>query len=192
MRHRATAPLVALATPLALALLALAAPAAGASAAPTAVTGQVAITNFPEVQQISGQVTIDGPVPATRFLRRPALVTPAALADTTHLTEAAVVDTAGFSQITLSLGGALRGSAAGGAVGVVLIPELPEVAAALTEAGLLQFPLRVEAGLLPAAGGRFSSDSVTFQVAFPRYRVLFYNSTPAAADATLYVLLGTR
>lgn len=189
MPCRATALLVARAAAVGLAVLALAAPGVGASAGSAE---PVAVTNFPKVQQVSGQVTIDGPVTATRFLRRPALVSPAALADTAQLTEAAALDTAGFSQITLSLGGALRGSAPGGAVGAVLIPDLPEVAAALTEAGLLQFPLRVEAVLEPAAGGRFSSDSVTLPVAFPRYRVLFYNSTPAAADTTLYVNLASR
>jgi len=57
--------------------------------------------------------------------------------------------------------------------------------------------------LSPPADGRFGrklltrkpgaafAASATFRLAFPRYRVLLYNSTAKAADAAVYAYLST-
>lgn len=151
----------------------------------------VTVTNFPPVQSVTGGVAITSPVPQTLFLARKALVAPAALQDTTHLTDGGFLDGDGFPFVTLSLGGGLQGRGQPGAVGVVLVPDLPEVTEALRDFGVLQFPLRLEALVATSEAGLFSSESATFRLAFPRYRVLFYNTTPKSADATLYVLFST-
>lgn len=151
----------------------------------------VTVTNFPETQQVSGRVVVTEPIPQTRFETKKALVSPAELSDTNHLTDAGTIDTAGFSQVTLSLAGSLQGSAQGGAVGVVLVPDLPEVTTALRTYGVLQFGLRAEAPVSRSGAAPFSSESATFRLAFPRYRVLLYNATQKAAEATVYAYLGT-
>ena len=155
--------------------------------APQAVT----VTNFPEVQQIGGRVVVSEPIPQTRFETKKALVIPAPLSDTTHLTDAGAIDTAGFTHVTLSLSGLLQGSAQAGAVGVVLVPDVPEVANALRTYGVLQLGLRTEAAVVPAQAGLFSSEPATFRLGFPRYRVLLYNATQKSADATVYAYLST-
>jgi hypothetical protein len=151
----------------------------------------VTVTNFPPVQSVTGGVAITEPVPQTRFLVRRALVAPAALQDTTHLTDGGVFESERFPFVTLSLGGGLQGRGQPGVVGVVLIPDLPEVTEAFRDFGVLQFPLRLEAPVASSEAGLFSSESATFRLAFPRYRVLFFNTTPKSADATLYVLFST-
>jgi hypothetical protein len=151
----------------------------------------VTVTNFPEVQQISGRVVVSEPVPQTRFETKKALISPAPLSDTNHLTDAGTIDTSGFTHVTLSLSGILQGSAQGGAVGVVLVPDLPEVSNALRTHGVLQFGLRAEASVSPSQAGLFSSEPATLRLGFPRYRVLLYNATQKAAEATVYAYLGT-
>ena len=144
---------------------------------------QVVVTNFPEVQR----VVMNEP---TRLETRKAQAAPVDLSDAAHLTEAGRLETAGFTHVTLSVAGSLQGSAQAGAVGVVLVPDVPEVAAALRN-GVVQLGLRAEATVSPAQEGYFSSESVTFRVGFPRYRVLLYNSTSKTADATVYAYLST-
>jgi hypothetical protein len=151
----------------------------------------VLVTNFPEVQQISGRVVVSEPIPQTRFATRKALVTPSPLSDTNSLTDAGTLDTEGFTQVTLSLSGALQGNAQGGAVGVVLVPDVPEVMTALRTYGVLQLALRTEAEVSPSQKGLFSSEPATFRLGFPRYRVLLYNAAQKSADATVYAYLST-
>lgn len=151
----------------------------------------VVVTNFPETQQVAGRVVVSEPIPQTRFETKKALVSPSEFSDTNHLTDAGTIDTAGFTHVTVSLSGILQGSAQAGSVGVVLVPDVPEVTTALRTYGVLQFGLRAEAPIRPAQAGLFSSESVTFRLGFPRYRVLLYNATQKAADATVYAYLST-
>ena len=151
----------------------------------------VTVTNFPEVQQVSGQVVVSQPIPQTRLETRKALVTPAERSNTSDLTDAGIIDTAGFTHVTLSLTGLLQGNPQGGAVGVLLVPDVPEVTAALRTYGVLQLELGVEAPVSTSKAGLFSSESATFRLAFPRYRVLLYNAAKKSAEATVYAYLST-
>jgi len=151
----------------------------------------VAVTNFPEVQQVSGQVVVSQPIPQTRLETRKALVAPAERSNTSDLTDAGTIDTAGFTHVTLSLTGGLQGSPQGGAVGVLLVPDVPEVTTALRTYGVLQLELDVEAPVSTAKAGLFSSQPETFRLAFPRYRVLLYNAAKKSAEATVYAYLST-
>jgi hypothetical protein len=151
----------------------------------------VTVTNFPEVQQVSGQVVVSQPIPQTRLETRKALVTPAERSNTSDLTDAGIIDTAGFTHVTLSLTGLLQGNPQGGAVGVLLVPDVPEVTAALRTYGVLQLELGVEAPVIAAKASLFSSQPATFRLAFPSYRVLLYNSAQKSAEATVYAYLST-
>jgi hypothetical protein len=152
---------------------------------------QVTVTNFPEVQAVSGRVAISEPIPQTRLETRKALVPTAVLSDTNHLTDGGSIDCSGFTYVTLSLGGGLKGAGQAGTVGVVLVPEVPDVMEALRSYGVVQFPLSLEATVTAAPSGLFSSESKTFRLAFPRYRVFFYNTVQKSAEATVYALLST-
>jgi len=167
------------------------APVRSDGAEPPSPPSQVTVTNFPAVQPVSGRVAVTDPIPQTRFESRKAVVTTAAPADAAHFTEAGAIDCAGFTFVTLSLGGALRGAGQSAVVGVVLVPDVPEVLEALRTYGVLQFPLKVEAAVSTAPSGLFSSEPKTLRLAFPRYRVYFYNSAPRTADAAVYALLST-
>ena len=151
----------------------------------------VTVTNFPEVQQVSGQVVVSQPIPQTRLETRKALVTPAERSNTSDLTDAGIIDTAGFTHVTLSLTGLLQGNPQGGAVGVLLVPDVPEVTAALRTYGVLQLELGLEAPVSTSKAGLFSSEPATFRLAFPRYRVLLYNAAKKSAEATVYAYLST-
>ena len=176
---------------LAAAILVFAALAGGDQPVVADAPEPVVVTNFPEVQQISGRVVVSEPIPQTRFETKKALVTPSPLSDTNHLTDAGTLDTEGFTHVTLSLSGALQGNAQGGAVGVVLVPDVPEVATALRTYGVLQLGLRAEAAISTSKAGLFSSEPATFRLGFPRYRVLLYNGAQKSADATVYAYLST-
>jgi hypothetical protein len=151
----------------------------------------VIVKNFPELQQVSGRVVVTEPIPQARLETKKALVAPSELSDTNHLTDAGTIDATGFTHVTLSVSGILQGSAQKGSVGVVLVPDVPEVTAALRTYGILQFGLRAEAPINPSQAGLFSSDSATFRLGFPRYRVLLYNATQKSAETTVYAYLST-
>jgi hypothetical protein len=172
----------------AIALAILASPLRSAGAEPPE---SVTVTNFPDVQQVSGKVVVTEPIPQTRFETRKALVSPADPGDANHWTEAGVLDVSGFTHVTLSLAGSLQGSAQAGTVGVVLVPDVPEILNALRSNGVVQLGLRADATLNPAQGGLFSSEPVTLRLGFPRYRVFLYNSTAKTAEAAVYAYLGT-
>ena len=149
----------------------------------------VVVTNFPEVQQITGRVVISEPIPQTRFETVKAVVAPASPADAAQWTEAGVIDTRGFTHLTLSLAGTLQGSAQAGSIGVALVPDVPELLNALRTHGAAPFALRAEAETAMTPGGFFSSASTTLRIGFPRYRVFLYNATSKSAEAVVYAYL---
>jgi len=151
----------------------------------------VTITNFPEVQQVSGQIAISQPIPQTCLETRKVVVAPAERSNTNDLTDAGIIDTTGFTHVTLSLTGLLQGSPQGGTVGVLLVPDVPEVTTALRTYGVLQLELGVEAPVSTGKTGLFSSQPATFRLAFPRYRILLYNAAQKSAEATVYAYLST-
>jgi len=153
---------------------------------------QVVVTNFPETQSITGTVAVERPVPTTRLVTTHALVSPGGPANVADLTEAGALDATGFAFATLSLAVDVQGSLAGpGQVGALLIPDQPDVLAALRSHGIQQFPLTVEAAVAPSPSGIHQSSPLAARLAFPRYRVFFYNTTPRTSEATLYVYLGS-
>jgi hypothetical protein len=167
--------------------------AAICTASPSRADGppeQVVVTNFPQVQQVSGKVAITETVPQSRFETLKALVSPAALAQANDWTEAGALDTRGFTHLTVSLAGNLQGSAQAGSIGVLLVPDVPEVLTALRTHGIAPLAARVEAPVSATlAGGFFSSETTTVRIGFPRYRVFLYNTTSRTAEAAGYAYL---
>lgn len=168
-------------------LVCLALPAAVAAAPPQPVE----VINLPEVQTITGGVAVTRPVPQTQMEVRRALVSPAELADIANLTDAGILDTDGFSHLTLSFAGTLQGQGERGVVGVILLPDVPEVVAAMRNFAVLQFALQAQAAIPPSQSGIFHAEPATFRLAFPRYRVLLWNASPKSAEVTIWAYLGT-
>src|SRR5688572_14062145 len=151
---------------------------------------QVFVTNFPEVQQVAGTVTVAAPIPHTRFERIEALVSPASAAETSSYTEAGTLQAAGFGSVTLSLAGTVQGRPPAAApVGVLLLPDVPEILASFRTHGVAQLALRVEAEAAPGGSGLFHSEPAHLRLAFPRYRVLLYNATGRTSEVTVYAYL---
>jgi len=160
-------------------------------AAPSWADGpeQVVVTNFPQVQQVSGKVVVSEPIPQSRFDALKALVSPAGKSEAGDWTEAGALDTRGFTQVTLSLAGSLQGSAQAGTVGVVLVPDVPELLNVLRTHGAAPLALRAEATVTTGLAGFFSSETVSLRIGFPRYRVFLYNTTSRTAEAMVYAYL---
>jgi hypothetical protein len=150
---------------------------------------EVLVVNLPEVQQVQGSVSVDGPVPQTELVRlSEAIVAPVDPKETTALVSGGTVVTEGFVSIVLSLAGQVKAQYfQQGKIGAILIPDEQLTRDAFDEAGQLLFPLRVEA----TAGSEayFASEQPSFQLGFPSYRVYFYNTTDRPASVTLFAYL---
>lgn len=155
---------------------------------------RVVVTNFPEVQRVSGTVVVSQPIPQTAPQRFEAIVSPGALADPSSYTEAGLLDATGFGAASLSLMGTLQGRIAADApVGALLLPDVPEAVAAFRQHGIAPFALRVQAQASATESGIFHAEPAHVELAFPRYRVLLYDTTPRTAEVVLYVYLkGSR
>ncbi len=164
------------------------------SEAGRAVTGEVQevfVRNFPELQEIKGTVSVEGPIRHSSFERREGvIVPPARRGEVANLTSAGVIDTAGFTGAVLSLEGEVRDNLFdSGLVGALLIPDEGPVLHAFREDSRIEFPLEAAAQVDPQKGSRFSSEPTVRPIAFPRYRVFLYNGSNKSVETNLYVYL---
>lgn len=152
---------------------------------------EVRVLNFPDAQRIEGKVEVPNPIPHSKFLRRPReIVPPVRREEVTKLVEGGVLEVDGFTEVVLSLQGEVRGTLyRGGTVGAILIPDEEPIVEAFNLGDRLQFPLEVKADVAVETAPYFSAQ-VTKRVAFPRYRVYFYNSSDKSVEAYLYLYLG--
>ena len=152
---------------------------------------QVFVTNFPDRQTIDGSVSIDGPVELSRLVRiEDITLPPIRREDTTRLLEAGTLEVDGFPSVVLSLHGVVKGHVGRvGTVGVILLPDEPTIQEAFDEHGLMHFYLEAAAGGVSAKTPYFASEQPRHTVAFPRYRVLLYNTTDKTVSVNLFAYL---
>jgi hypothetical protein len=152
---------------------------------------QVAVVNFPEVQEVSGTVAVAGPTRHAALVRRAdILVSPVGPEETTRLIDGGVLETDGFISVVLSLNGRPKGKIEeAGRVGAILIPEEESVLRAFETDGLMQFPLEVSAPLSPQVPRAFASEPRRSPVAFPRYHVWLYNTSETTVTVNLFAYL---
>jgi hypothetical protein len=106
---------------------------------------------------------------------------------TSMLVDAGTLDTDGYTTLILNLAGRLSGEAGlrGGSVGAILIPDIDPFDKAFQTLGLL--PESVEISVpVDKASGYFMAKQIKFDVGFPRYRVVLYNSTSQAATVSFF------
>lgn len=149
---------------------------------------EVWIANFPSPQEIQGNVSIKEPIPSSKLFRREGIVVPPVPRhQTTSLISGGVIDTESFTHITLSLQGDVRGAQPReGHAGAVLVPDETPILRAFNEDSRFQFALEAIAPIIAAEGAWIHSDSETLELAFPRYRIYFYNTSNRTVELNLY------
>jgi hypothetical protein len=152
---------------------------------------QVFVTNFPKIQTIEGEVEVKKPVPLAKLQAfEDITVAPVAPTDTTRLVDGGLLVADGFPGVVLSLHGEVKGMVQKpGAVGVLLIPDKETVQEAFRELGLVHFALETVARDVSSQTPYFASTQPRYTLAFPTYRVLFYNTTDKTVSANLYAYL---
>ncbi len=152
---------------------------------------RVLVTNFPDLQKIGGAVTVDGTVRHGLIQRFPEiLVQPVEPSSTRRLVPGGTLVADGFTSVALSLGGQLKLRASRpGTIGALLVPDEEFVLQAFEEDGRLLFPLEVKAESGTSSPPYFASSQGPLPVAFPRYRVFFYNTSDRTAAVSLYAYL---
>ena len=150
---------------------------------------KVFVVNFPEQQEVSGSVNVEGHLETARLFSFEAVVVPPASPDNpARMVQLGTLDAAGFRSVVASLAGTFPQIAGrGGTVGVLLVPDASLFLEALTERGLPLLAHRTEATVDPARPPFFASPSDRFALAFPRYRIFLYNTGEKAVEANLYL-----
>ena len=109
-------------------------------------------------------------------------VPPIPKSDTQRLLDGGVIETDGFAQMTFSFGGEFKDSVPnGGRLGALLVPDDPRILHLLRNEGQIVFAVEVKFVVGPNQNAIFVSEQQTQRVAFPRYRVFFYNETNSTA-----------
>jgi hypothetical protein len=162
-----------------------------ASQAQSSQTLDVHVNNFPETQRIKGAVSIEGTTSHAKFIKREGIVVPPSRRnELSELSYAGVVETDGFTSISLNVQGEIKSSSfTPGAVGVLLVPDEEPIVRALREAKRIPFPLESAANLKSGDSTYFDSEQSLHRVAFPRYRVYLYNTVNKAVEANIYLYL---
>ena len=118
----------------------------------------------------------------------PLAVSPVPRAETHRLQDGGVLQTDGFAQMTFSFGGEFKeGIPSSGKIGALLVPDDPKILHLLRSEGQIVFAVEVTFKVVPSQNAIFVSDQQTHRVAFPRYRVFFYNETNSTAVVSLSV-----
>jgi hypothetical protein len=151
----------------------------------------VLVTNFPKVFNVSGTVTVDGPVKLAKLAAlRDVVVPPVNPKETIRLIQGGIVDSDGFAAMVLGLQGQIKGAVyRSGTVGVFLLPDEDPIVKVFEEKGLMQFAAEISAPGVSAASPYFASTANRVQVGFPRYRTYFYNTSDKTVTVNLYAYL---
>jgi hypothetical protein len=151
----------------------------------------VIVTNFPKLWKVNGSVSIDGPVSHARFFPlREVTVPPVSPKDTVRLIQGGIVESDGFTSMVLGLQGQIKGEVyRQGTVGVFLLPDEESIVKVFEEKGLMQFSTEVNAPGVSGASPYFTSTVNRIQVAFPRYRTYFYNTSDKTVTVNLFAYL---
>lgn len=152
---------------------------------------RVVIVNQPKTYTVQGEVSVNGPIRQGKMvILRDVLVSPVSKADTTRLVHAGTISTDGFVSMVVGVAGQTRGQAVkAGEVGALLLPDDELMLRALDEAGQLLFAAEVTASTGGGTPPYFASSQSRATVAFPRYRVLLYNTSDKSVTVNVYAYL---
>ncbi|MFY9552197.1 MAG: hypothetical protein WAU32_13690 [Thermoanaerobaculia bacterium] len=115
------------------------------------------------------------------------IVPPVARTETTNLIDAGSIETDGYTHMTLNLAAELKGiPGKRGVIGVLLLPDVEPFRRAWRTLGLVLATVDFTAGATLEAGAYLMAAQQTFEVGFPRYRVLLYNTTGTSATVAFF------
>lgn len=151
----------------------------------------VHVENWPETHRVKGSVSVDGPMSHTKFFRKESIVVPPSRrAEPSEMAHAGTIDSDGFTAITLSLQGEVKGGSAGaGTIGVLLVPDEEPILRAFREARRLQFVIECQSNQKNGDSIFFNADQVHQRLTFPRYKVYLYNTMNRTVEANLFMNL---
>jgi hypothetical protein len=152
---------------------------------------RVHVINFPDIQQIRGEVNVKGALKLSDMSSFTGImVPPVEPTETTRLVPAGTLTTDGYSNVVLSLYGQVKGSVTReGQVGALLIPKESRIEEAFNELGQVHFSLEVSAPGIGAETAYFASGQPRYTVGFQAYSVLLYNTTDKTVNVDLYAYL---
>ncbi len=161
------------------------------SAYSEAESNRVFVENFPETQRIAGQVVVDDPIPATRFeVFEKMLITLTGRREATRLIPGGVLNTRGFSKMDITIMGLVKGKNRQAAeVGAILIPDVPFAREAFNEEEVLLAGMEISTKVSGAKTFYFSTEPKSFRIAFPRYRIYYFNDGERAVQVQTYATL---
>jgi len=152
------------------------------------IRGEVLINNFPDVQQIRGSISVEG---TTKYITKEGLVVPTSQrAELSEMVYAGAIETDGFTSVLISLQGEMRSDVfSSGTIGVVLIPDEKPILRTLRDAKRIQFPIECRVQTKSGDLVYFESESVQQRIAFSRYKMYLYNTVNKSAEANVYLYL---
>lgn len=152
------------------------------------IKGEVSVKNFPELQQVKGSVSIEG---TTKSIIKEGLVVPTSQrAELSEMVYAGTIETEGFTSLLISLQGEIRSDVfSSGTIGVLLVPEERSILRILREAKRVQFPIECKAHTKSGDPIYFESEQVQQRIAFSRYKMYLYNTTNKSAETNIYLYL---
>jgi hypothetical protein len=151
----------------------------------------VHVNNFPDTQQIKGAVSIEGTMSHSKYIKKEGIVVPTSRrSELSELIPAGIIETDGFTFISLSMQGEIKSASfTSGTIGVLLIPDEEPIVRALREAKRIQFPIESVSRVSSGDPSFFSADQSQQRVVFPRYRIYLYNTTNRSLEANVYLYL---
>ena len=170
----------------------LVAGAAGVVLALAPLAGQglqdVSVVNFPPVQKVEGPVQVTNRLRLeTDYVRTKATVLPARPDQVREVTDGGRLRTEGFGRVRISLAGVATARVVSpGTVGVVLLPDDPDIVEQWQESGIAQLAQRIEARGVPNDRGLFEAAPVDILPAFNAYRMYFYNTLPSGVELRVH------
>jgi hypothetical protein len=116
------------------------------------------------------------------------LVPPAEKTDVTKLVEAGTIDADGFTYLVLNMAGEMKETPTrpGGTIGALLVPDVAPFDKVLTHLNVVPIPLEIKAAVTTDALPYFMAKQARFDVGFPKYRVLLYNTTGVSATVAVF------
>lgn len=178
--------------PVLLGLIAVTLPAAN-PAAPRGGEGpsEVIVLNLPDVQPVTGKVTVEGRLEGARFLSFEGVTVPPGSADNpARMIALGVIDASGFRAVVASLTGSFAARPdSPRTLGLLLVPDEEPFVQALLDKGRSLLTHRVEAKLAADQAPFFAATAKPFDLAFPRYRAFLFNTWDRSVEANVYLYL---
>lgn len=154
----------------------------------TAEASDVRVTNFPETQQIKGNVSVEGIAKALK--RENILLVPSGRTELSEMFHAGKIETEGYTNVSVYLQGEIKSSTfISGNIGIILIPDEESILRAFKEAKQVQFPIETICTITSGDSEYFSCNLSNQPIGFARYRMYLYNSLNKNAEVNAYLYL---